>query len=426
MPPRNVQSRMHPQTPFVLGLGETQVATGYARVLDSLLRHLRDSFRVEEIALLFDPSVRAPEWPLHFPDRSTPAAECDSIVALVRRLRPSVLLINQDIHWLPRLAPALRQVRDEVRIVYYGPVDGPVLHPQVIDALYLLHAVVLYTPTQGEAVRIALGRRIARSTTGTPWVTHIGVGIDTRLFFPDPTRCPPHGDLLQRRLVRRRLFGTTEFADAFIVLNANRNTLRKRIDLTVAAFAEFARRRSRPVLLWLHMSEHGSRGWNLTRLARGSLIEHRIIRGYHRTPVPAASASHLHAIYNACDVGLNTSVGEGWGLVSLEHAATGAAQIVPSHSVHADLWQAAALHVRSYRPFVTGAPYTEEWSVDANEAARYLAFLYEDGEFLRRMTLAALEHATEPRFSWERRVIEWSSLLSCLTDGEAVRTPDNG
>jgi len=37
----------------------------------------------------------------------------------------------------------------------------------------------------------------------------------------------------------------------------------------------------------------------------------------------------LNLLYNACDVGLNTASSEGWGMVSFEHAATGAAQIVP-------------------------------------------------------------------------------------------------
>ena len=40
----------------------------------------------------------------------------------------------------------------------------------------------------------------------------------------------------------------------------------------------------------------------------------------------------LNLLYNACDVGITTSMGEGWGLVSFEHGAAGAAQIVPDHS----------------------------------------------------------------------------------------------
>ena len=32
------------------------------------------------------------------------------------------------------------------------------------------------------------------------------------------------------------------------------------------------------------------------------------------------------------DIGVNTCIGEGWGLVNTEHAATGVAQLVPDHT----------------------------------------------------------------------------------------------
>ena len=46
----------------------------------------------------------------------------------------------------------------------------------------------------------------------------------------------------------------------------------------------------------------------------------------------------LNKIYNATDVGLNTADGEGWGLVSFEHASCRKPQVVPNHTVCRDLW----------------------------------------------------------------------------------------
>ena len=51
------------------------------------------------------------------------------------------------------------------------------------------------------------------------------------------------------------------------------------------------------------------------------------------------SNDDLNRLYGACDVGVNTSCGEGWGLVSFEHALTGAAQVVPRNSVCEELWE---------------------------------------------------------------------------------------
>ena len=57
---------------------------------------------------------------------------------------------------------------------------------------------------------------------------------------------------------------------------------------------------------------------------------------------PVVSDAALNRIYNACEVGLNTSAGEGWGLVAFEHGATRAAQVVPRHSACEELWEGAA------------------------------------------------------------------------------------
>jgi hypothetical protein len=54
---------------------------------------------------------------------------------------------------------------------------------------------------------------------------------------------------------------------------------------------------------------------------------------------PKFSDEQLNFLYNACDVGINTTTGEGWGMPSFEHAATRAAQIVPHHTSLADLWK---------------------------------------------------------------------------------------
>jgi glycosyltransferase involved in cell wall biosynthesis len=46
----------------------------------------------------------------------------------------------------------------------------------------------------------------------------------------------------------------------------------------------------------------------------------------------------LNIIYNSCDVGINTSEGEGWGLVPFEMAATGTPQVLPNYAASAELF----------------------------------------------------------------------------------------
>jgi glycosyltransferase involved in cell wall biosynthesis len=60
---------------------------------------------------------------------------------------------------------------------------------------------------------------------------------------------------------------------------------------------------------------------------------------------PDIPLSEINIIYNACDVGLHTSMGETWGVAAFEHAATGAPQILPAHDVLREPWPRGAMLV---------------------------------------------------------------------------------
>ena len=55
---------------------------------------------------------------------------------------------------------------------------------------------------------------------------------------------------------------------------------------------------------------------------------------------PSIPFEKLVLLMQSCDVGITTSMGEGWGLGTFEHAATGAAQIVPDHIGFSENWGA--------------------------------------------------------------------------------------
>src|SRR5204863_487625 len=111
---------------------------------------------------------------------------------------------------------------------------------------------------------------------------------------------------------------------------------------TVQGFALFAADKPRGVKLHLHMGVE-TIGWDLLDLGRRFGIDDRLVLSTKQSRMPNLAAADLNVIYNACDVGLNTSSGEGWGLVSFEHAAPGEAQIVPAYSACGELWAGAAV-----------------------------------------------------------------------------------
>jgi D-inositol-3-phosphate glycosyltransferase len=85
------------------------------------------------------------------------------------------------------------------------------------------------------------------------------------------------------------------------------------------------------------------RGCELLPLVHARGIRDRLLSTSMAAGAPEVADHQLNLIYNDCDVGLNTSVGEGWGMVAFEHGATGAVQVMPRHSACEELWPGAGV-----------------------------------------------------------------------------------
>ena len=118
--------------------------------------------------------------------------------------------------------------------------------------------------------------------------------------------------------------------DDVIILNANLFGERKRIDITVKAFEHVLNKfPNKKLKLWLHGGYNES--LDIPDKVRKRLITSRKIKNHE-----------LNLIYNICQIGINTSWGEGWSLTNCEHASTGALQVVPN-------WLACKFHFSDNR-----------------------------------------------------------------------------
>jgi hypothetical protein len=128
-------------------------------------------------------------------------------------------------------------------------------------------------------------------------------------------------------------------ADSIVFLNANRNSQRKRIDLTVAGFVGLLK--SDPTTPYylavasnlqpntgayydvqrIFAEELKDNGLNFQTFARRLLL-------VDTSPPNVWSDEAINQLYNVADIGINTSDGEGFGLCQLEHMYTGAPQVV--------------------------------------------------------------------------------------------------
>ena len=217
-----------------------------------------------------------------------------------------------------------------------------------------------------------------------------------------------------RAAAKRKVFaGLQDLDDSFIVLNASRPDKRKRIDLTIEGFARFAAGKPANVRLCLHHAIMGEREQNQirSRVERFDLKERLYLNPLVGGIVGDAE---LNLLYNACDVGLTTSMGEGWGLVSFEHGAAGAAQIVPDHSACAEVWSGRAEMIPPTMRTIPWFSTLEMGEVSAEGVAQALNNLYCNPQRRRQLAQAAYQAALNPEYSWDAIANRFDDLFAEL------------
>jgi hypothetical protein len=128
-------------------------------------------------------------------------------------------------------------------------------------------------------------------------------------------------------------------ADALVILNANRNSQRKRIDLTVAGFVGLLKKQpTKPYYLAIATNIQPQTGahYDIQRIYLEELKDNgldfqqfgRRLLLIDTSPPNVLSDEAINQLYNAADIGINTSDGEGFGLCQLEHMYVGAPQVV--------------------------------------------------------------------------------------------------
>lgn len=159
-------------------------------------------------------------------------------------------------------------------------------------------------------------------------------GFDENLYYPIDMK------------ICRMFYGIEE--EAFTVLNLNRNQPRKRWDTTITAWVEFVEKHynanvkgmkcdhtnkhtRRPVKLIIGAQMNGF--WDIIDVIENEVkfrdvpLEY-VLKTIHAISMPQQlSDREINILYNACDIGVNSADGEGYGLCGFEGAALGKAQV---------------------------------------------------------------------------------------------------
>ena len=158
-------------------------------------------------------------------------------------------------------------------------------------------------------------------------------GVDTTIFHPIDN------------VIAKEKYGFNP--DDFIILNTNRNSYRKALDITIDAFIKFLKKQlySPQIKLFLNTLTVSHSDTNISDMIKIVCLKNeadynRIVLNhiFVRPSDIYLSDVGLNDLYNACDVGINTCVGEGFGLCNVEHATIGKPQIVSGVGALTDIF----------------------------------------------------------------------------------------
>jgi glycosyltransferase involved in cell wall biosynthesis len=303
----------------ILFCADVGVETGFGRVSEHIIPALAKDHEVYALCTNWhgDPS------PMQAHCKMYPAMAHGSdpfgshrIGELVQIIKPDLVFVLNDIWVAISLIDKIEPFKESIgfKTFVYTPIDSYGLFPELLPAIDKWDYLATYTEFAKKEIEL-MGYKKP--------IEVIGHGTDFAKFFPlDKAEC-------------RKELGVPE--DTFIVFNGNRNQPRKRIDLTIKGFVKFAKDKP-DARLWLNMGAKDM-GWEIIplfkRVARDEGYDPTgkvILTSPHFSTHNCLPVEQLNKVYNAVDIGVNTCIGEGWGLVSTEHAAAGVAQVVPDHT----------------------------------------------------------------------------------------------
>jgi D-inositol-3-phosphate glycosyltransferase len=402
----------------LVAIGFNTYGTGLTRVMHSIMRRLADRHEIHYLGIGYSGATTQDRGLTIHPTNLKGGDVFAAFQAkrLIEEIDPALLFILHDIWCFDYYLRILGPYRDRLKIVCYIPLDGRIRKEEDAAALEQADRVVVYTEFARKEFEGAFERlRDKRGMGEFPPVDVIPHGIDRGRFHPFPELLQASFGSPARIGAKRKVFGDFQGLDeSFIVLNASRPDKRKRVDLTVEGFARFAADKPTNVRLCLHHAIMGEPEKDeINSLVQRFGLEERI----HLNPLAGGilDDDDLNLLYNACDVGINTSMGEGWGLVSFEHGAAGAAQIVPAHSACAELWAERAELIQPARNYTPEFSVLEMGEVSAEGVAQAMNNLYHNPRHRQRLGQAAFETAQKPEYSWDAVTERFNDLFIELT-----------
>lgn len=277
----------------MLVVGDLVTPTGFSRVLHSLIKHWKNHYNITGLGVNYkgDPhDLGIPVYPAQV-GNSQDIYGIGRFLDIISQKRFDIVFILNDAWVISYYLKELKKINVPLpKIVTYSPVDARYHDPDWYKDFDIVTKSYTYTN---------FGKEVMDITSKNLNVGVIPHGTDSDIFYKK-----------DKMASRARLFGESaeklgKIEDLFVVLNANRNQPRKKLDITIRGFSEFAKDKPSSVKLYMHCGVVDSHIDIVKICERYGVAERLIIsslnRGVQRVP-----DEKLNDIYNASDVGVNT------------------------------------------------------------------------------------------------------------------------
>lgn len=384
----------------VLFHGDAVTPTGFSRVLHSIAENLpQEDYDISWVGVNYygDPHT--------YPYRIYPTGLNGDIYGIAKlpeiidKELPDIIFILNDAWVQDGILKAIKEIYDKrkftlPKIITYTPVDAADHDSDWYKEFDVVTKSITYTPFGRDV--------ISKAVRGLDPII-IPHGIDTKYFYPINK---------SKRVIKQELYPNKPelYDDSFIVLSANRNQPRKRLDIAMKAFALFAENKPANVKLYMHCGIRDSH-IDIIRLAKRYNIDNRLIISGNVLGVQRVSIEKLNLIYNATDIGVNTSVGEGWSLTQIEHAVTGAPQVVPNHSALSNIYADCGLLVEPRTEIVLDRIMTTGKIVFPEDVAVRFEELYQNKDLYKKLSEKSIAKFTSEEFSWKSVAMQFDKVF---------------
>lgn len=402
----------------ILAIGDAVAATGFSTVFHGILDRLVDEWDIVAIGINYHGDPHDKPFRIYPAQRGQDVFGFGRLADIVQREMPDVIFILQDSWNIVQYLNTLRELQFPLsRVVCYSPVDAENLRLEFIMPINGVSNLVSYTQ---------FGQDVFRKSGFVGDSDIIPHGFDPAVYHP-----------VSRSEARMRL-GLPD--DLFIVGLVGRNQARKRIDYAMQIVFEWLKGKPDSVQFLYH-GAMVDEGWDANQMALHWQEAHGHIKKTfkikdERYPIDAPgnlvpsfegtfrfipsniipgqglTQEELNLLYNAMDVHISTSWGDGWALCTMESMACGVPNIVPDFSGLGEWTTGGAYKVPTdHRMGLTGGVNTVGAMAEKDKFINALDQLYHNYGLRRTIGDLGRKLVNKPEYRWERIASQFNVLF---------------